>query len=83
MSEVRLISAEKTLIDIKDIVFKRRHGVKVEVDRVASGGRRVDETLRQPPTDIAVCMVVMGAYNHHGSGSGLMPPSARPVTVPC
>ena len=45
-------------------MFLTRHGVKVEVDRVASGGRRVDETLRQHATDVAADMVVMGAYNH-------------------
>ncbi|WP_028749062.1 universal stress protein [Rhizobium mesoamericanum] len=44
--------------------FLTRHGVKVEVDRVASGGRRVDETLRQHAVDIAADMVVMGAYKH-------------------
>jgi nucleotide-binding universal stress UspA family protein len=44
--------------------FLTRHGVKVEVDRVASGGRRVDETLRQHALDVAADMVVMGAYSH-------------------
>lgn len=44
--------------------FLTRHGVKVEVDRIASGGRRVDETLRQHALDVAADMVVMGAYSH-------------------
>ncbi|MBB3394182.1 MULTISPECIES: universal stress protein [unclassified Rhizobium] len=44
--------------------FLVRHGIKVEVDRIASGGRRVDETLRQHAVDVAADMVVMGAYNH-------------------
>ena len=44
--------------------FLARHGVKVNVDRVASGGRRVDETLRQHALDISADMIVMGAYNH-------------------
>lgn len=45
-------------------MFLTRHGVKVEVERVASGGRRVDETLRQHAVDIAADMIVMGAYTH-------------------
>lgn len=44
--------------------FLARHGVKVDVDRVASGGRSVDEVLRQRALDIAADMIVMGAYNH-------------------
>jgi nucleotide-binding universal stress UspA family protein len=44
--------------------FLARHGVKVEVDCIASGGRRVDETLRQHAMDVSADMVVMGAYNH-------------------
>jgi nucleotide-binding universal stress UspA family protein len=44
--------------------FLARHGVRVEVDRIASGGRRVDEALRQHAVDVAADMVVMGAYNH-------------------
>jgi nucleotide-binding universal stress UspA family protein len=44
--------------------FLARHGVKVDVDRVSSGGRRVDEVLRQHAVDVAADMIVMGAYNH-------------------
>jgi len=44
--------------------FLARHGVKAQVDRISSGGRRVDEALRQHATDVAADMVVMGAYNH-------------------
>jgi len=44
--------------------FLTRHGVKVVVDQVATGGRRVDEALRQHATDVTADMVVMGAYNH-------------------
>ncbi|EJZ21587.1 universal stress protein, partial [Rhizobium sp. Pop5] len=44
--------------------FLARHGVKVDVDRISSGGRRVDEVLRQHAVDIAADMIVMGAYNH-------------------
>ncbi|CCM75366.1 universal stress protein [Rhizobium mesoamericanum] len=45
-------------------MFLTRHGVKVAIDQVASGGRPVDEALRQHATDVAADMVVMGAYNH-------------------
>ncbi|MFS8116055.1 universal stress protein [Rhizobium jaguaris] len=44
--------------------FLARHGVHVDVDRIASGGRRVDEALRQHALDISADMIVMGAYNH-------------------
>ncbi|MDL2398320.1 universal stress protein [Rhizobium mayense] len=44
--------------------FLVRHGVNVVVDRIASGGRRVDEALRQHALDISADMIVMGAYNH-------------------
>ncbi|MBW9114731.1 universal stress protein [Rhizobium cauense] len=45
-------------------LFLSRHGIRAEVDCVSSGGRRVDETLRQHATDVAADLVVMGAYNH-------------------
>ncbi|MGO7367519.1 universal stress protein [Rhizobium ruizarguesonis] len=44
--------------------FLSRHGVKVQVDRVASGGNRADEILRQHATDVNADLIVMGAYNH-------------------
>jgi nucleotide-binding universal stress UspA family protein len=44
--------------------FLSRHGVKVEVDCISSGGRRVDRALRQHAMDVAADMIVMGAYNH-------------------
>ncbi|TBF24533.1 universal stress protein (plasmid) [Rhizobium leguminosarum] len=44
--------------------FLARHGIEVDVDCVASGGRRVDEVLRQHSVDVAADMIVMGAYNH-------------------
>lgn len=44
--------------------FLSRHGVKVEVDCISSGGRPVDQALRQHAMDVAADMVVMGAYNH-------------------
>jgi nucleotide-binding universal stress UspA family protein len=45
-------------------VFLSRHGVKVDVDCITSGGRRVDEVLRQHAMDVDADMIVMGAYNH-------------------
>lgn len=45
-------------------VFLARHGVNVGVDCIASGGRLVDETLRQHAVDIGADIVVMGAYSH-------------------
>lgn len=45
-------------------VFLARHGVNVGVDCVASGGRLVDETLRQHAVDIGADIIVMGAYSH-------------------
>lgn len=44
--------------------FLARHGVNVEVDRIASGGRRIDETLLQHALDVNADLVVMGAYKH-------------------
>jgi nucleotide-binding universal stress UspA family protein len=44
--------------------YLARHGVKVQVDRVASGGRRADEVLRQHALDVNADMIVMGAYSH-------------------
>lgn len=44
--------------------FLSRHGVKVQVDRVASGGNTADEILRQHAMDVNADLIVMGAYNH-------------------
>lgn len=44
--------------------YLARHGVKVQVDRIASGGQRADEVLRQHAVDVAADLIVMGAYNH-------------------
>lgn len=44
--------------------YLARHGVKVDVDCIASGGRRVDDVLRQHAVDVDADMIVMGAYNH-------------------
>lgn len=44
--------------------FLARHRVNVGVDCISSGGRRVDEVLRQHALDVDADMIVMGAYNH-------------------
>ncbi|MBX4938925.1 universal stress protein, partial [Rhizobium binae] len=44
--------------------YLARHGVKVQVDRIASGGRPADEILRQHAIDVSADLMVMGAYNH-------------------
>ncbi|MBB3545161.1 MULTISPECIES: universal stress protein [unclassified Rhizobium] len=44
--------------------FLSRHGIKAEVDRIASGHLSVDTALRQHAVDVGADMVVMGAYNH-------------------
>lgn len=44
--------------------YLARHGVKVQVDRVASGGQPADEVLRRHAVDVSADLIVMGAYNH-------------------
>lgn len=44
--------------------FLGRHGVRVAVDCVSSGGRTVEEILRKHAADIGAEMIVMGAYSH-------------------
>lgn len=41
-----------------------RHGAKVSVDRLASGGRSVVHALRQHAVDCGAEMIVMGGYGH-------------------
>ncbi|MFT4183721.1 MAG: universal stress protein [Rhizobium sp.] len=44
--------------------FLARHGVRVSVDVLASGGRSVSDVLRQHAVDIGAELIVMGAYGH-------------------
>ncbi|MGG7539442.1 universal stress protein [Rhizobium sp. 12,4] len=44
--------------------YLARHGVKVQVDRIASGGQPADQVLRQHAVDVSADLIVMGAYNH-------------------
>ncbi|MFS8046429.1 universal stress protein [Rhizobium sp. BR 314] len=44
--------------------FLARHGVRVSVDILSSGGRAVADILRQHAVDIGAELIVMGAYGH-------------------
>lgn len=44
--------------------FLARHDVTVQVDRVASCGRTIEDVLLQHAMDVAADMIVMGAYKH-------------------
>ncbi|MBB4002129.1 MAG: universal stress protein [Aurantimonas endophytica] len=44
--------------------YLARHGAKVTVDRLPSGGNAVADVLRQHATDIDADMIMMGAYGH-------------------
>ncbi|WP_306440373.1 universal stress protein [Rhizobium sp. 18055] len=44
--------------------FLARHGVKVSVERIASGGRSVADVLNEKAIAIDADLIVMGAYGH-------------------
>ena len=44
--------------------YLARHGARVTVDRLPSGGKPVAEILRQHATDCGADMIMMGAYGH-------------------
>lgn len=44
--------------------YLARHGIAVTVDRIASGGRSVDEVLNQHAIDVSGDLIVMGGYSH-------------------
>ena len=44
--------------------FLARHGIRVSVDVLPSGGRAVADVLRQHAIDIGAELIVMGAYGH-------------------
>jgi nucleotide-binding universal stress UspA family protein len=44
--------------------YLARHGAKVTVDRLPSGGRPIAAVLRQHATDMAADLIVMGAWGH-------------------
>jgi len=44
--------------------FLARHGVRVSVDVLASGGRTIADVLRQHAVDVGAELIVMGAYGH-------------------
>ncbi|WP_160012540.1 universal stress protein [Rhizobium sp. 18055] len=69
--------------------YLARHGVRVQVDRIASGGRQADEILRQHALDVSADLIVMGAYNHPrwrqslfgGTTRGMIEDSRMPVML--
>ena len=44
--------------------YLARHGVSVSVERLPSGGHRVDEVINRFASDVAADLIVMGAYGH-------------------
>lgn len=44
--------------------YLARHGCRVSVDRLPSGGKPVSSVLRQHAIDVAADLIVMGAYGH-------------------
>lgn len=44
--------------------YLARHGIAVTVDRLAGGGRPVEEVLNQHALDVSADLMVMGGYSH-------------------
>lgn len=44
--------------------YLARHGVSVSVERLPSGGHRVDDVINRFASDVGADMIVMGAYGH-------------------
>lgn len=44
--------------------FLSRHGAKVEVEQIASGGQAIEDVLRRHAREIGADIIVMGAYGH-------------------
>ncbi|WP_259666926.1 universal stress protein [Rhizobium lentis] len=44
--------------------FLARHGVKIAVEQLASGGRKTEEVLLRRARELGCDMIVMGAYGH-------------------
>lgn len=44
--------------------YLARHGCKVRVDRLPSGGRPIARVMQQHAVDVAADLIVMGAYGH-------------------
>jgi nucleotide-binding universal stress UspA family protein len=71
-SEVRLVLVDPVVDDLDHgeepgadaATYLARHGVKVAVDRVPSGGSSVAKVLRRHAVDMGAEMAVMGAYGH-------------------
>jgi len=44
--------------------YLARHGIKVLVEQLASGGRLVEDVLEKHALEISADLIVMGAYGH-------------------
>ncbi|MBB3146850.1 nucleotide-binding universal stress UspA family protein [Phyllobacterium trifolii] len=44
--------------------YLAHHGIKVDVDRLPSGGEPIADVLKQHATDISADLIVMGGYGH-------------------
>jgi len=44
--------------------YLAHHGIKVDVDRLPSGGQSIAEVLKQHATDMSAELIVMGGYGH-------------------
>ena len=44
--------------------YLSHHGIKIDVDRLPSGGQSIADVLKQHATDISAELIVMGGYGH-------------------
>jgi nucleotide-binding universal stress UspA family protein len=44
--------------------YLAHHGIKVDVDRLPSGGKSIADILKQHATDISADLIIMGGYGH-------------------
>lgn len=69
--------------------YLARHGLNIEVEQLASGGRPVAEVLKQHAIDMNADLIVMGGYGHSrlrqlifgGTTSAFLKDSAIPVLM--
>ncbi len=44
--------------------YLTRHGLNIDIEQLASGGRSVDDVLKQHAIDMSADLIVMGAFGH-------------------